>query len=118
MGIDPELYEAAKIDGASRFQQIIKISIPSVTPVMTILFILGMGQVFGGDFGLFYQIPRDVGVLYPVTDIIPTYVFRGLQSGSYGMSSAVGLFQSTVGLMMVVLTNMIVKKIEPDNSLF
>ena len=118
MGVDQELYEAAKIDGANRVKQIIHISIPSILPVMTILFVLAVGNIFGGDFGLFYQVSRDVGVLYPVTDIIPTYVFRGLTSGSYSMSTAVGLFQSVVGLILVVATNWIVKKIEPENSLF
>ena len=118
MGIDQELFEAAKIDGANRLQQTWHISIPSITPVMIILFILAVGGIFNGDFGLFYQITRDVGALYPVTDIIPTYVFRGLKGGEYGMSSAVGLFQSVMGLILVLVTNQIVKKINSENALF
>lgn len=118
IGIDESLYEAAKIDGANRMQQTLHISIPSLIPLMTIMSILAMGSVFHGDFGLFYQIPRDVEVLYETTDIIDTYVFRGLQSNNYGMASAVGFIQSVVGLVMVVGTNAIVKKISPENSMF
>ncbi len=118
IGIDPALYEAATIDGASRWQQTLHISIPSLVPLMTIMGIMAVGGLFNGDFGLFYQIPRDVGVLYPTTDIINTYVFRGLQNGEFGMSSATGLVQSVVGLVLVTITNAIVKKIAPENSMF
>ena len=117
MGVDQELFEAAKIDGANKLQQIRYISLPTIVPVMCILFILAVGGIFGGDFGLFYQIPRDIGTLYPVTDIIPTYVFRGLKSGGYEVGKAVGLFQSFVGLILVLSTNAIVRKINSDNSL-
>ncbi|MDY3030896.1 MAG: ABC transporter permease subunit [Clostridia bacterium] len=119
MGIDEQLFEAAEIDGASRFKQIIYITIPSLVPLMTILTILDVGHIIKGDFGLFYTIPRDVGLLYPTTDIIDTYVYRGLRTGDdIGITTAVGLFQSVVGLIMVVGTNLIVKKISPENSLF
>lgn len=118
IGIDESLYEAARIDGASRLQQILHISLPGLIPLMTIMSILAMGSVFRGDFGLFYQIPRDVSLLYESTDIIDTYVFRGLQNNSYGMASAVGFVQSVVGLLLVTGTNAIVKKISPENSMF
>ena len=121
MSLDESLIEAAKIDGANTFQITWKVCVPHLTTIMTIQGILAVGGIFGGDFGLFYQVPRNQGVLYPVTDIIPTYIFRGLQSGSnrdMSISAAVGLFQSTVGMILVILTNAIVKKIEPDNSLF
>lgn len=121
MSLDESLIEAAKIDGANTFQITWKICVPHLTTIMTIQGILAVGGIFGGDFGLFYQVPRNQGVLYPVTDIIPTYIFRGLQSGSnrdMSISAAVGLFQSTVGMILVILTNAVVKKIEPDNSLF
>ncbi len=118
MGVDPALYEAATIDGANRWQQTRYVSLPSLVPVMTILTILAVGNMFRGDFGLFYQIPRNVGVLYEVTDIIDTYVFRGLQNGNFGMTSAVGLVQSVVGLVLVTLANLAVRKISPENSMF
>ncbi len=118
MGTDQELFDAAKIDGANKLQQTWYISIPTIVPVMTILFILAVGGIFGGDFGLFYQISRDIGTLYPVTDIIPTYVFRGLMGGNYAMGTAVGLFQSVVGLIMVLTTNLIVKKMKSETTLF
>ncbi len=118
MGIDASLFEAAKIDGANRFKQIIHISIPSITPIIIILFILSVGNIMGGDFGLFYQITRDSGTLYPVTDIIPTYVFRTLQGGSYAVGSAVGLFQSIINLALVVSANSIVRKVQSESSLF
>ena len=118
MGIDSSLFEAARIDGANKLQQIWHVSIPSITPTICILLIMHIGTIIKGDFGLFYQIPRDVGLLYPVTDIIDTYVFRAVRSGSFAISAAVGFFQSFVGLGMVIATNAIVKKINSDNSMF
>ncbi len=119
MGIDEQLYEAAQLDGAGRFKQILYITLPSLIPLMTILTILDVGHIIKGDFGLFYTIPRDVGLLYPATDIIDTYVYRGLRTGDdIGITTAVGLFQSVVGFLMVVGTNLIVKKVSPENSLF
>ena len=119
MGIDEQLFEAAQIDGAGRFKQILYITIPSLVPLMVTLTILDVGHIIKGDFGLFYTIPRDVGLLYPTTDIIDTYVYRGLRTGSdIGITTAVGLFQSAVGLVMVIATNLVVKKISPENSLF
>ncbi|MCI9084942.1 MAG: sugar ABC transporter permease [Clostridia bacterium] len=119
MGIDEQLYEAAQLDGAGRFKQILYITLPSLVPLMTILTILDVGHIIKGDFGLFYTIPRDVGLLYPTTDIIDTYVYRGLRTGDdIGITTAVGLFQSVVGFLMVVGTNLIVKKVSPENSLF
>lgn len=119
MAIDEQLFEAARIDGASKLKQIWYITVPSLVPLMIILTILDIGNIIKGDFGLFYTIPRDVGLLYPTTDIIDTYVYRGLRTGDdIGITTAVGLFQSVVGLIMVVGTNLIVKKISPDNSLF
>jgi putative aldouronate transport system permease protein len=118
MGVDPELYEAAKIDGANRWKQSWHISIPSITPVITILVLLAIGDTFRGDFGLFYQIPRDVGILYPTTDIIDTYLYRGLRSGNLGMTAAIGLFQSVVGLILILMSNAVIRKIKPENALF
>lgn len=118
LAVDPELYEAARIDGASKFRQAWHISIPALLPVITILAILAIGDTFRGDFGLFYQIPRDVGLLYPTTDIIDTYIFRGLKTGDLSITAAVGLFQSAVGLALILIVNWIVRKISPDKALF
>lgn len=118
MGVDESLYEAAEIDGASRLQQTRYISIPSLIPLMTILGTLALGNIFRGDFGLFYQVPMDIGVLYPTTDIIDTYVYRGLRNSQYAMTTAVGLFQSVVGLCCILTANKIVKKIDPERALF
>lgn len=118
MSLDESLLEAAVIDGANRRQQIFHVIIPHLVPIMVITTILGMGSIFGGDFGLFYQVPKDQGLLYSTTDIISTYTYRAMLSGSLEKSAAVGLFQSVVGLIMVITTNAIVKKISPENSLF
>ena len=118
MSIDDSLFEAAKIDGASKLQMIMKICIPHLKSVMCITTILAIGEIFGGDFGLFYQVPKNIGTIYPTTDIIPTYVFRGLQDGNLAISAAVGLFQSGVGMILVLLTNWMVRRISPENSLF
>ena len=118
MAVDESLFEAASLDGANKWQQIRHISIPSLLPLVTILIINNMGSIFRGDFGLFYQVPRDVGALYPATDIIDTYVYRGLRTGDVGITSAVGFFQSFVGLFMVVGTNAVIRKIEPENAMF
>ena len=119
MGVDSELFEAAEIDGAGKLAKIWNVSIPQIIPVIIIMLILDIGKIFRADFGLFYNVTRDVGRLYSTTDVIDTYVFRALMTdGNIGMSSAVGLFQSLVCFVMILLTNWIVKKIEPDNSLF
>lgn len=118
LGVNQELYEAATIDGANGFQRCWHISLPALVPLITMLSILAVGNIFRGDFGLFYQIPRDVGALYPTTDVIDTYIYRGLRTGDIGITSAVGFFQSFVGVFMVVVTNAIVRKIEPDMAMF
>lgn len=119
IGIDQSLYEAAEIDGANKFQQIIHITVPLITPLISILVLLSIGKIFYADFGLFYYIPRETGVLFPKTDVIDTYVFRALkQLGNVGMSSAIGLFQSIVGFILVLSSNYAAKKINPENALF
>jgi putative aldouronate transport system permease protein len=119
LGIDAEMYESAKIDGATRMQMVWKITLPQMTSLIIILLILGIGNIFRGDFGLHYFIPNNSGMTYATTDIIDTYVYRALSKlGDIGMASAVGLYQSFVGLIMVVLANYVVRKINDDNALF
>lgn len=118
MGIDTSLYESAELDGANRFQKMRYISIPHLIPLFCIYIILGVEQLVSGNFDLFYVIPRDVPLLYDTTDILSTYVYRALKNGTYAMGAAVGLLQSVVGMLLVVVANLVVKKISPDNSLF
>lgn len=119
VGIDKNYYEAAMIDGANKWQQIRNITIPMITPLIVILTILNIGRIFSADFGLFYQVPRDSGTLYSVTNVIDTYVYRGLTTmGDISMSTAAGLYQSVVGFTLVMLTNYLVKKIEKEYALF
>ena len=117
-GIDPTLYEAAELDGASVLQKTWYVSIPELVPIMVMMTILGIGGLFSGDMGLFYQVPKNTGVLYETTDIINTYTYRALLDGSLEQSAAVGLFQSVVGLILVVGTNAIVRKVSPENAMF
>ncbi|SDS60138.1 carbohydrate ABC transporter membrane protein 1, CUT1 family [Paenibacillaceae bacterium GAS479] len=119
MGIDRSLYEAAMIDGANKWQQIRNVTIPMLTPLMTIMTLLAIGKIFYADFGLFYQVPRDSGALYSVTNVIDTYVYRGLKTtGEFGMITAAGLYQSFVGLVLVLTSNWVVGKVNKDNTLF
>lgn len=119
MGLDTSLFEAAEVDGASKFQVTMKIIVPLLIPLISVLTILKIGNIFRADFGLFYQLTRNVGLLYSKTDVIDTYIFRTMRVvGDMGMSSAVGLMQSVVGFILVMLTNHISKKINPDNALF
>lgn len=118
-GIDKSYYEAAMIDGATKWQQIKNITLPLLKPVLIIMFITSIGGMFKSDFGLFYQLPKDSGALYPVTNVIDTYVYRALMNlGNIGMSTAAGLYQSFVGLILVLITNGIVRKIDNENAFF
>ncbi|WP_411830658.1 ABC transporter permease [Paenibacillus macquariensis] len=119
LGVDPTYYEAAKIDGASKWKIITKISVPFLYPLMTILTILAIGHIFSADFGLFYQLPMNSPTIFSSTDVIDTYIFRALiDNGNIGMSSAAGLTKSILGLLLVLGTNAVVRKINSDNSLF
>lgn len=118
VGTDPQIYEAAEIDGASRIQRMIHISIPHLLPMYCIFLIMGVGGIIGGNFDLYYVIPRDVKLLYPLTDVLPTYIYRALREGSYAMGASVGIVQGLIGMVLVFVTNMIVKKISPENSMF
>jgi len=116
-GVNPEYYEAARIDGASRLQQILRILLPQLRPTILVLLILAVGRIFYGDFGMIYALVGDNGQLYSTTDVIDTYVFRSMRTlGDMGMTSAVGLYQSFMGLIMVLITNWISKKLSDDNK--
>lgn len=119
IGMDSALHEAAAIDGATKFQRIKYICVPYLMPTIVLMAVLMIGKIFYADFGMFYFLPRNSGTLYPVTDVIDTYVFRMLRvMGNIGMSSAVGLYQSVVGFVLVLVTNLIVKKKNKDYALF
>ena len=117
MGVDQQLFEAAELDGASRFKQIIHISLPSIKPIIAFQIITGMGGILGGNLGLFYQVPMDSAALYSTTDILPTYLLRGLKSGKMGVTSAVGLFSSVVGCTCLLLSNLIIKKLDEESAI-
>lgn len=119
IGIDQEYYEAATLDGASKLQQIWHITIPSIMPVIVMMTLLAIGRIFYSDFGLFYQVPMNSGAIYDTTNVIDTYVYRGLmQLGDIGMSAAAGLYQSIVGFILVLLSNWLVRRKNKDNALF
>jgi putative aldouronate transport system permease protein len=118
-GIDSQYYEAATIDGATKWQQVKHITLPLLMPVMIIMTVLSIGRIFYSDFGLFYQLPMGSGTLLPVTNVIDTFVYNSLVNmGDVGMSSAAGLYQSVIGFVLVLGTNMFVRKISPENALF
>ncbi|MBO9607110.1 MAG: sugar ABC transporter permease [Paenibacillaceae bacterium] len=119
IGIDNEYYEAALIDGATKRQQIMRITLPLIKPVLIVMTLLQIGHIFNSDFGLFYQVPLDSGSLYPTTQVIDTYVYRALLNlGDIGMSAAAGLYQAVVGFALVLATNYIVRKTDKENALF
>ena len=119
MGIDAEIIEAARVDGANAFQKIRYIIIPGLRPTIVILLLFALGGIVRGNFGLFYNIIGQNSILYPTTDIIETYVYRAtITDFNFSTASAVGFYQSIIGFALVMLCNFVVKKIEPDYSLF
>lgn len=119
VGLDPTLYEAAAIDGAGRWKQILCVTLPGLKSTIITLTLLRVGKIFYSDFGLFYQVPMNSGPLYDVTNTIDTYVYRGLmQLSNIGMSSAAGFYQSVVGFLFVLTANLIVRKISKEDALF
>lgn len=119
LGIDQSLYEAATLDGATRWQQHRSITLPLLKPTIIMLFILNLGQIFRSDFGLFYQVPMNQGVLFDVTQTIDTYVYRALlKFNDVGMSSAASFIQSVVGFVFIVTANKIISKLDKSSALF
>lgn len=119
IGISEDLYESAKVAGASKLQQIWYITLPSLKPTIITMFILNISKIFYSDFGLFYQVPKNSGILYPVTQTIDTYVYNALMTqNNPGMSAAAGFIQSVVGCILVVLANALIRKISKEDAMF
>lgn len=119
VGISQDYFEAARIDGATKWQQIKSITLPLLKPTIITMFILSVGHIFNSDFGLFYQVPKNSGVLYNVTQTIDVYVYNALmKNADYGMSSAASVFQSVVGFILVIAANKIIRKTNEESALF
>lgn len=118
-GMDQSYYEAAMIDGATKWQQIKKITIPLLKPTVIIMGIMAIGGIIKSDFGLFYQATKNATALYPSTMTLDVYIYNALmQTNNINMSAAAAFFQSVVGFVTIVIANGIVRKIEPENSFF
>ena len=118
-GMDQEIYEAAQIDGAGIFQRIFRITIPMLKPTVIVLLLLDLGGIIRGDFEMFYNLTGNNALLYNVTDVIDTFVYRSMiQTQNFGMSAAAGLYQSIFGFVIVMTVNTIIKKVQPDYALF
>lgn len=118
-GINPEIYESASMDGATRWGKIRHITLPLLKPTVILLLLLATGGIFYGDFGMIYAIVGKNALLYPTTDVIDTYVYRALMDlGNVSMSAAVGFFQSLVGFILVITVNQITRKFSPDSALY
>ncbi|MEQ8198307.1 MAG: ABC transporter permease subunit [Clostridiaceae bacterium] len=118
-GIDKSIYEAAKIDGAGKLSQIKNITLPMLKPTIIIMVLMAVGRIMSSDFGLFYQVPMNSGALYSTTQTVDTYVYRAMmQLNDTGMAAASGLYQSVIGLALVLFANQVVRKIDKSNSLF
>lgn len=119
IGFDPSIYEAARVDGASTWKQITNITLPLLKPTATILIIMSLGKMFSTDFGLFYQVPQNTGILYEVTTTIDTFVYRTLMTDhDVGRATAAGFLQSILGFILVMTANRIVRKVNPESALF
>ncbi|OPH56425.1 sugar ABC transporter permease [Paenibacillus ferrarius] len=119
IGINQEYYEAARMDGANRWLQMTKITLPLIRPVVIVVVLILIGRIFYADFGMFFQVPLNTGILFSTTNVIDTYVYRALLvTGDIGMSSAAGLYQSTVGFVLVIIANMLVRKWDKESALF
>ena len=115
-GINPEYYEAAVIDGANRWQLATKVTVPMLKSIICIQLIMSLSGIFGGDLGLFYNVPMNQGELYPTTNILATYIYRNVSK--VGFSTAAGLYSSLVGFVLVMISNAVVRKLDYDSALF
>ena len=119
VGIDQTYYEAAIVDGATWWKQVRFITLPMLKPVIVTLTLLAIGRMFYSDFGLFYQVPMNIGLLYDATNTIDTYVYRGLlETNDVGRASAAGFIQSVMGFFLVLGTNAIVRRVDREQALF
>lgn len=119
VGIDPQIYEAADIDGASRMQKIFRITIPILRPTIVLMTLFSVGRIFYGDFGMIYAIVGDNSLLFSTTDVIDTYVYRMMRMlRNYGMSAATGMYQSVLGFIFILLANGVTRRLSPESSLF
>jgi putative aldouronate transport system permease protein len=119
LSINPEYFEAAAMDGASRLQKIRYITLPLLVPMMTLMTLMAIGRIFYADFGLFFYIVRGGGEILRATDVIDTYVFRALlQSNDVGMASSAGFFQAIMGFALILITNTIIRRIDRERALF
>jgi len=111
VSIDPQLYEAAAIDGAGRWQRMHHVSLPALLPTAILLTLLAIGRIFHNDFGMIYALVGGKASLYPTTDVIETYIFRALQTNTnFGMSTAVGLSQSVLGFICILGSNLLARR--------
>lgn len=119
-GMDLAIFEAATIDGATKMQQIRYLTLPMLRPLVSIMLLLSLGGIMTSNTGLFYRVTLNTGILYSTTQTIDAYIMNAVTSGStnYSLTSAVSFFQSFVGFVMVVGTNMVVRKVAPENALF
>ncbi len=119
LGIDREFYEAAYLDGAGKWQQIRYITLPFLKPMVITMTLLSISKICNSDFGLFYQIPKNSGTLYPVTQTIDTYVYNALMNqNNIAMSSAASVFQAIVGFVLVIISNSVIRRISKDDAIF
>ena len=118
-GIDQSLYESAVIDGAGKWQQIKGITLPLLRPIVSIMMILNLGHIFNSDFGLFFRVPRDSNSLVSMTQTLDVYVYKALmQQNNFNYSSATSLLQSVLGCVTILISNRVVRKIDPESGLF
>lgn len=118
-GIDKSLYESARLDGAGKWKQITNITLPLLKPMIVLMLLMSVGRIFNSDFGLFYQVPLGSGLLYSTTQTIDTYVYRALlELNNISMSSAASVFQAIIGFVLVMVSNLLVTIVDPENALF
>jgi len=119
-GVDPDMYDAAAIDGANSWQKIRYITIPMLIPMISIRTLMSLGNIMESDTGLFYRVTKNTGALYPTTQVLDSYVMNAIleTGGNFGTTAAVTFYQSIVGFVLTIVVNMIVRKKSPENALF